>query len=106
MRQSWLETVMTFDPAVLLQFWPLIIKGFAVTIALFALSTVLSLILGVVIALIRQSRFVILIWFAVFYIELVRNIPFMIQLYLVFFLRPYSSGIMQLQKQRHNAYPY
>ena len=80
---------MTFDPAVLFQFWPLIIKGFAVTIALFALSMVLSLILGVIIALIRQSRSVILVWFAVFYIELVRNIPFMIQLYLVFFVLPF-----------------
>jgi His/Glu/Gln/Arg/opine family amino acid ABC transporter permease subunit len=80
---------MTFDIAVILQFWPLILKGFGVTIALFVLSVVLSLILGVGVAFARQSRFAMLAWIAISYIELVRNIPFMIQLFLIFFVLPF-----------------
>ncbi len=80
---------MTFDPSVVLRFWPLILEGFGVTTALFVLSTVLSLILGIVVAMARQSRFRILAWIAISYIELVRNIPFMIQLFLVFFVLPF-----------------
>ncbi len=80
---------MTFDSAVLLQFWPLILKGFGVTIALFALSTILALFLGGVVAMARQSRFRVLAWVAISYIELIRNIPFMIQLFLVFFVLPF-----------------
>ena len=80
---------MTFDISIIYQYWPLILKGFGVTIALFFLSLVLSLVLGVVIAMARQSRLAILVWIAICYIELVRNIPFMIQLFLIFFVLPF-----------------
>ena len=80
---------MTFDISVIYQYWPLILKGFGVTIALFLLSLVWSLALGVVIAMARQSRVGILVWIAVSYIEIVRNIPFMIQLFLLFFVLPF-----------------
>ena len=80
---------MTFDISVIYQYWPLILKGFGVTIALFVLSTVLSLALGVVVAMMRQSRLGILVWMAVSYIEIVRNIPFMILLFLLFFVLPF-----------------
>lgn len=80
---------MAFDISIVYQYWPLILKGFGVTIALFLLSTILSLVLGVAIAMARQSRLAILVWIALSYIEIVRNIPFMIQLFLLFFVLPF-----------------
>ena len=80
---------MSFDISIIYQYWPLILKGFGVTVALFLLSLILSLVLGVVIAMARQSRLAILVWIAISYIEIVRNIPFMIQLFLLFFVLPF-----------------
>jgi polar amino acid transport system permease protein/putative glutamine transport system permease protein len=60
-----------------------------VTLALFVLSLAASLALGAVVALARLARSRVVAWSAAAYIEFVRNIPFMILVFLVFFVLPF-----------------
>ena len=80
---------MTMDLASIVEYWPLFLKGFGVTILISVSSLFLSLVSGLVVAAARQSRFSILVWLAIGYIELFRTIPFMIQLFLFFYVLPF-----------------
>lgn len=80
---------MAFDLSVILDYWPVMIRGLGVTVALFVISLVLSLVLGTMVALARLSRVRVLLWMATGFIELVRNIPFMIQVFLLFYVLPF-----------------
>ena len=80
---------MKLDLASIAEYWPLFLKGFAVTIEISVLSLILALVSGLVVAAARQSRFRILVWLAIGYIELFRTIPFMIQLFLFFYVLPF-----------------
>ena len=74
--------------AVLAQ-WPLLVKGVAWTLALTALSAVLG---GVACAWARAYGAKPLAWAAATYVELVRNTPFIVQLFFVFFDLP-AAGV-------------
>ncbi len=77
--------------AVLAQ-WPLLVKGVAWTLGLTALSAVLGGIVGVVCAWARAYGAKPLAWIAATYVELVRNTPFIVQLFFVFFGLP-AAGV-------------
>ena len=76
------------DFAAVLSQWPLLAKGAAVTLVLTAISAVLGLLLGVACAWARTRGPAWLKWLAASYVELVRNTPFIVQLYFVFFGLP------------------
>ncbi len=80
---------MNLDLASIVEYWPLFLKGFGVTILISVSSFFLALVSGLVVAAARQSRFSILVWLAIGYIELFRTIPFMIQLFLFFYVLPF-----------------
>lgn len=80
---------MTFDSNIIFDYWPLILEGFGITVALFLLSTIASFCLGAMIGMARLSRLRALTWISISYIEVVRNIPFMILLFLLFFVLPF-----------------
>ena len=68
--------------------WPLLVKGVAWTIGLTSISTLLGLALGVVLAWSRVHGALPLRIFAGTYVELIRNTPFIVQLFFVYFGLP------------------
>ena len=72
--------------------WPLLLKGLLVTVALTAASSVLGLAVGVACAWARSEGPAPLKWVVGAYVELIRNSPFIVQLFFVFFGLP-SLGL-------------
>jgi len=77
--------------AVLAQ-WPLLAKGVVWTLGLTAVSAVLGLVVGTLCAWARSSGPVWLRWLVGTYVELIRNTPFIVQLFFVFFGLP-AAGV-------------
>jgi polar amino acid transport system permease protein len=84
------------DFAAVLVEWPLLAQGVAMTIGLTAIATVLGMGLGVACAWARvwgpAQGLAWLAWLAATYVELIRNTPFIVQLFFVFFGLP-SLGV-------------
>jgi polar amino acid transport system permease protein len=80
--------VITFDfPAVLAE-WPLLARGVAATLALTAVSATVGVALGVACAWARLHGAAWLRWIVGAYVELIRNTPFIVQLFFLFFGLP------------------
>ena len=77
--------------AVLLQ-WPLLAKGVLWTLGLTAISAVIGLLVGTLCAWARSSGPLWLRWVVGSYVELIRNTPFIVQLFFVFFGLP-AAGV-------------
>ena len=80
------------------QYLPVLINGIGITIYLIAVGAVLGCLLGIVCAWTRALG---LIWArpaVVAYVELIRNTPFMIQLFFIFFGLP-SLGVQMSELQ-------
>ncbi|MBL0944734.1 MAG: amino acid ABC transporter permease [Hydrogenophaga sp.] len=80
------------DFAAVLAQWPLLLKGMAWTLGLTAVSAVLGVALGVACAWARTDGPAALGWLAAAYVELIRNTPFIVQLFFVFFGLP-AAGV-------------
>ena len=80
------------DFAAVLVDWPLLLRGAAFTLGLTAVATVLGLALGVACARARTHGPAWLRAVAAAYVELVRNTPFIVQLFFIFFGLP-SLGL-------------
>lgn len=80
------------DFAAVLAEWPLLAKGVAWTLGLTAISAVLGVALGIACAWTRTQGPAPLRWMAGAYIEAIRNTPFIVQLFFVFFGLP-AAGI-------------
>ena len=80
------------DFAAVLVEWPLLLRGVAFTVGLTAVSAVLGLALGVACAWARSWGPRSLAAAAAVYVELIRNTPFIVQLFFVFFGLP-SLGV-------------
>ena len=78
-------------PAVLAE-WPLLLTGVAWTICLTAVATAVGLVLGVVFAWSRASGPTWLKAVVGTYVELIRNTPFIVQLFFIFFGLP-AAGV-------------
>ena len=79
---------MGFDTAVFVAHWPLLVDGLGLTLAASALGLVLAVAVGVIVAAARLSRSRAFNAAATAYIEFVRNIPFMVLLFLIFYVLP------------------
>jgi polar amino acid transport system permease protein len=84
--------VITLDFGAVLVQWPLLLRGAAFTLGLTAVSAVLGLMLGVACAWARSWGPVPLRTAVATYVELIRNTPFIVQLFFVFFGLP-SLGL-------------
>jgi polar amino acid transport system permease protein len=82
----------TLDFAAVLSQWPLLLKGVAWTLALTAVSAAIGLALGVACAWARSQGPRWLRTVVGAYVELVRNTPFIVQLFFVFFGLP-AAGL-------------
>ena len=76
------------DFAAVLAQWPLLLRGLAWTAGLTVVAVILGLSLGVACAWARSSGPRALRWIVAGYVELIRNTPFIIQLFFVFFGLP------------------
>ena len=77
--------------AVLVQ-WPLLLKGVGWTLALTAISAIIGVVVGVACAWSRASGPLWLKWVVGSYVELIRNTPFIVQLFFIYFGLP-AAGV-------------
>ena len=97
---------MPFDPHFSARLIPALLEGAKVTVELAALTMAICLVWGLLVALTHGARGP-LGWIAGGYIQLVRNTPLLIQLYLVYFgfsmagfgLSGFASGLLALCAQ-------
>lgn len=82
---------MSFDLSILIDNWHYFALGLAKTILICAISLPLGFALGSLIALIRLRAGLVLNGIAIAYIELIRNIPFLVQVFLLFFALPFAG---------------
>jgi polar amino acid transport system permease protein len=80
------------DFAAVLSQWPLLAKGVAWTIGLTVVSAVIGVAVGVACAWARTYGQAWLHWVVGTYVELIRNTPFIVQLFFVFFGLP-AAGV-------------
>ncbi len=81
-----------FDFGAVLTEWPLLLRGVAWTIGLTAVGTVLGMIVGTGCAWARSSGPTWLRMVVGTYVELIRNTPFIVQLFFIFFGLP-AAGV-------------
>lgn len=77
-----------FDFADVLAYWPVLLHGVAITLELTAFGTILGVSLGIFFAWGRTNGPRWLRALATIYVELIRNTPFLIQLFFIFFGLP------------------
>src|SRR5215212_9723766 len=82
----------TFDFAAVLAQWPMLLKGVAWTLALTFVSAVIGVVVGVACAWARVHGGAWLRAVVGTYVELIRNTPFIVQLFFVFFGLP-AAGL-------------
>ena len=77
--------------AVLAQ-WPILATGVVWTIGLTAISAVIGVVVGIVFAWVRSHGSLWLKWVVGTYVELIRNTPFIVQLFFIYFGLP-AAGV-------------
>ena len=80
---------MDLDFKIILDWWPLILDGFKLTLVIVIGAILLGIPLGGLLAFGRQSRFKVISISSTAFIELFRNTPFMIQVFLLFYVLPF-----------------
>jgi polar amino acid transport system permease protein len=78
----------TLDFVAILSQWPMLLKGVAWTLGLTVVSAVIGVVVGVACAWARSQGPTWLKWVTGTYVELVRNTPFIVQLFFIFFGLP------------------
>jgi polar amino acid transport system permease protein len=73
------------DFSFLAEYWPWLLKGVILTVELSLGATVFGFLLGLVCAVASVSRLTVLRWLVWAYVELIRNTPMLVQLFLVYF---------------------
>ena len=70
------------------QYLPLLLRGVLVTIELTCLSMVFALAIGLLVALGRRSGPPVLQWVLAAYLEIWRDVPLVVQLFIIYFTLP------------------
>ena len=78
----------TFDFAPVFAAWPMLLNGAITTLKISAVSMVMGLMLGVVFMVMRMSKMKPMRMIAIGYIELIRNTPFLVQVFFIYFGMP------------------
>ena len=80
---------MSLDINIFIDYWPEIGQGFLVTIMITIGALLVGLPLGLAFALARLADVRVVRWPAIACIEVIRNTPFMIQVFLIFYVLPF-----------------
>lgn len=70
------------------QYGPMLLRGFGMTIMCWAVGTLLSMVLGLVIALVQRYAAAPVRWIMQVYIEIIRGTPFLVQLFVLYYGGP------------------
>jgi His/Glu/Gln/Arg/opine family amino acid ABC transporter permease subunit len=84
---------MNLDWSIVWQSRGLLLEGALVTILLTALTMLIAVPGGIVLALMRGSRFKPIAWFATGFVELFRNLPLLLLVYWAFYVMPVLTGL-------------
>lgn len=76
---------MTLDFTIILARWQMLLDGLVMTMQLAAVTTLSGFIIGTLCAIARRSRFSVLAALSATYVELIRNTPFLVQIFVVYF---------------------
>lgn len=95
---------MSFHPDIIIEYFPILVKGFMVTIQICVAALLGAFFFGLVIGLMRTSPSRLLAAIATVYVDIIRNVPYMVQVFLLFYtlpffdirLSPISTGIISL----------
>jgi His/Glu/Gln/Arg/opine family amino acid ABC transporter permease subunit len=82
---------MHFDPGVLLDYWPLLMQGAWLTVQISAAALIIGYAAGIAIAMIALMPGLLPRLAAGLYIETLRNIPFIILIFVVYYGLPFSG---------------
>jgi His/Glu/Gln/Arg/opine family amino acid ABC transporter permease subunit len=80
---------MSFDFGAVWENRYLFAEGFQVTVLVSVLAIPISVILGTIVALMRISDKIALKWVSIGYIEIIRNVPFLVLIFMVFYALPF-----------------
>ena len=80
------------DFTIIMKYIPMLLDGVKWTIILTLLAVSFGVLLGLITALMRMSRFKVISFIATCYIEVVRGTPIMVQLFLIYFGLPQVLG--------------
>ena len=80
-----------FDPTILVTSFPVVLSGFFMSIAIVAVAFPLAIPLGLLLALMRLSKFPLWRGIATTYVNIVRGTPLFLQIYVAFFGLPLAG---------------
>ena len=69
-------------------FLPILMQGAATTVAVAACSLIIATVFGLVLALMRYSQIGVLSWISRSFVNIVRGIPILVQLFYIYFVLP------------------
>ncbi|MFI4983452.1 MAG: amino acid ABC transporter permease, partial [Nevskiales bacterium] len=75
----------SLDFTSLLPYWPVFLKGAWLTLKMTALAVLVGVSVGTLVAFARRSRVGLVARICTVYVEIVRNTPFLVQIYLLYF---------------------
>ena len=83
---------MEFDFSLIVNSFPLLLKGACLTLEITALAVGLGLIIGLFLGLAQLSKSVFLRWPAKIYVDIIRGTPLLIQIFIIYFALPNIVG--------------
>lgn len=89
------RSIYGWDWGSIASYWPLLVRGWIVTLAISVVALLLSVALGSATALARRSRILPLRHLAGLYVELVRGTPLLIQILVLYYVVAHAFGVDQ-----------
>jgi polar amino acid transport system permease protein len=80
-----------FDFSPVIAGMPELLRGCLGTLGLAAAGMVLAIIIGIGGVVVRESKVKLLRWLVISFVELIRNTPFLVQIYFIFFALPLAG---------------
>lgn len=87
-------TKVKLDFSIMPRYYSMLLSGIKMTLLLTVLSVGIGIVLGLITALMRMSKFKTVRFIGTSYVEIVRGTPLMVQLYLIFFGLPQLLGFI------------
>lgn len=83
---------MEFDFSLIINSFPLLLKGAGLTLEITALAVGLGLVIGLILSLAQLSKSSLLRWPAKIYVDVMRGTPLLIQIFIIYFALPNVIG--------------
>src|SRR4029079_18529216 len=77
-----------FDVKLIWEYWPIIMRGFPMTLTLTAISMVFGVFFGLIIALIKIDKVPVLKEICALYVSFIRGTPLLVLLYMTYYATP------------------